>query len=448
MTLMILKFCGAFFVNFVFYDFFKNQLKPQIKDKKHIAIVLLLCTAVIWTVNTWHNGFANLIFGLSTLTVQMLLLFRDEGRKELFLLLTGEAVVLFLEIMTALFFGRSYLWLLLMEAAGCSQAEGDFIISILVYLAAWLVLRSLKFYFLRKKCAFEERFPLSFFVLPLSTVLIYLGIFFRKEGGKLALYSTVLGCILLPAANILMFYTIHKLFFVSQTNREQQLAKQQTALQQRYYQHLEEIDLDHRRYAHDLKNCMASIGALAAAGGNEEIVALLGDMKEELDTLTIRLYTDNTILNALLWEKEALAKRHGIQMDIVAKTTPEWRCIPGRDLIVMAGNLLDNAIEAAEQCPEKYVSVALYTREHFLVAEVENTCTGRRRLNGVFLSTKQDVTNHGFGLSSVRHTVEKYGGTLYVQQNGGRFTAILTIAKVCLPSRSCEAAGPPQNLPV
>ena len=43
-------------------------------------------------------------------------------------------------------------------------------------------------------------------------------------------------------------------------------------------QHLEEIDLGHRRYAHDLKNCMVSIAALAADGGNEEILSLLGDI--------------------------------------------------------------------------------------------------------------------------------------------------------------------------
>lgn len=52
--------------------------------------------------------------------------------------------------------------------------------------------------------------------------------------------------------------------------------EQQAVLQQRYYKHLEEIDLGHRRYAHDLKNCMVSIAALAAGGGNEEILSLLG----------------------------------------------------------------------------------------------------------------------------------------------------------------------------
>ena len=105
---------------------------------------------------------------------------------------------------------------------------------------------------------------------------------------------------------------------------EQQLVEQQAALQQRYYKHLEEIDLEHRRYAHDLKNCMVSIGALAVAGGNEEITALLGDMEVELDTLTGKQYTPNKVLNAILWEKSVLAeRRNSVRMAVFV-----WHCMP------------------------------------------------------------------------------------------------------------------------
>ena len=164
-------------------------------------------------------------------------------------------------------------------------------------------------------------------------------------------------------------------------------------------------------------------------------MALLGDMEVELNTLTGQRYTANPILNALLWEKESLAGRHGVRMEIEAEEAPEWACIQGKDMIVMAGNLLDNAIESAEQCSEGRVHVALYAGEHFLVAEIENTCAGLLSLNGkTLLSTKSDAANHGFGISNVRDTVKKYGGTLYTEQKDSRFTAVLTIAKTCLTS--------------
>ncbi|MDE7222886.1 MAG: ATP-binding protein, partial [Acetatifactor sp.] len=77
--------------------------------------------------------------------------------------------------------------------------------------------------------------------------------------------------------------------------------------------------------------------------------------------------------------------------------------------------------------------VALYAEEHFLVVEVKNTCAKQQPPHEKsLLSTKPDTANHGFGLSNVRDTAKKYGGTLYTQQKDGWFTAILTIAKICL----------------
>ena len=194
---------------------------------------------------------------------------------------------------------------------------------------------------------------------------------------------------------------------------------------------------------------MVSIAALAADGGNEEILSLLGDMEVELDTLTGKRYTSNPVLNAILWEKSVLADRQGVRMDIAAEENPGWACIAGKDLIVMAGNLLDNetcsllgnlldnAIEAARQCAHGSVHAAMHAQEHFLVMEVENTCINTPAANGKVkhilpASTKLDAENHGFGITNARDTAQKYGGLLYIEQNGNRFTAILTIAKSCL----------------
>lgn len=429
----ILKFGGSLFVNFVFYDFFSGQLRARVKDRKRIFLILLLCAAAVRVVNFFNNSLANLAFGMLILAVQALLLFKDDYRRELFLILIGEAVALFMELVVYLFFGKLPLWALLRETFHYTQEVEDYILGILAYILCWLILHGLKSYFLSTRYTMRERFPLSFFVLPFSTALIYLSIFFDERGGNWTEYSLNLGYVLLPAANILMFYTINKLFFVCEKNREQQLMEQQTVLQQKYYKHLEEIDVGHRRYAHDLKNCMVSIGALAAAGGNKEITALIGDMETELDALTGKHYTSNNIFNAILWEKTVLAERDGVRMEITAEENPEWEYISGRDLIVMAGNLLDNAIEAAKQCRDGSVNVALHAREHFLVMEVENTCLEPLRTEGnIFISTKPDVREHGFGILNVSDTAEKYGGLLYTEQEGNRFTAILTIAKDCL----------------
>lgn len=432
MMTALAKFGASLFVNLVFYDFFRDQLRPRVRNRKQLFLILLLCAAALRLVNSFGSSLANLIFGMPILAAQVLLIFKDDYRKEAFLLLIGEAVALFSELVTALFFAKLALWQLLREELHYTQAVEAFIMGILSYVLCWIVLHGLKTCFLGTRYTMREQFPLSFFILPLSTALIYIGIFFGNEGAVWAQYCLKCGIIILPLANILLFYTINKLFFVSEKIREQQLMEQQAVLQQRYYKHLEEIDLGHRRYAHDLKNCMVSIAALAAGGGNEEILNLLGDMEVELDTLTGKRYTSNHILNAILWEKSVLAERHGVQMDLAVEENSGWACIAGKDLIVMAGNLLDNAIEAAKQCAQGSVHVTLHTEEHFLVMEVENTRINNGERHPLQGSTKPDAGNHGFGISNVQDTAKKYGGLLYIEQNEDCFTAILTIAKSCL----------------
>lgn len=429
---VILKFGGTLFVHLVFYDFFRDQLKPRVWDRKLRFLILLLCAAALRLVNSFDSRLINLIFGLLVLAAPVLLIFKDDHRKEAFLLLIGGAVTLFSELVIELFFAKIPLWQLIREELHYTREAEKYMMGILSYILCWFVLHGLKICFLGTQYKMRENFPLSFVILPFSTTLIYLGIAFGNDDAVWAQYSLKSGLFILPLANVLLFYTINKLFFVSEKSREQQ-----AALQQRYYKHLEEIDLGHRRYAHDLKNFMVSIAALAAGGGNQEILSLLEDMEVELDTLTGKRYTSNPVLNAILWEKSVLADRQGVRMDIVAEENPGWACIPGKDLIVMAGNLLDNAIEAARQCAHGSVHAAIHVQEHFLVMEVENTCINTQIANNggkhiMPASTKPDAGNHGFGIANVRDTAQKYGGLLYIEQNGDRFTAILTIAKSCL----------------
>ena len=429
---VILKFGGTLFVHLVFYDFFRDQLKPRVWDRKLRFLILLLCAAALRLANSFDSRLINLIFGLPVLAAPVLLIFKDDHRKEAFLLLIGGAVTLFSELVIELFFAKIPLWQLIREELHYTREAEKYMMGILSYILCWFVLHGLKICFLGTQYKMREHFPLSFVILPFSTALIYLGIAFGNDGAVWAQYSLKSGLFILPLANVLLFYTINKLFFVSEKSREQQ-----AALQQRYYKHLEEIDLGHRRYAHDLKNCMVSIAALAAGGGNEEILSLLGDMEMELDTLTGKRYISNPVLNAILWEKSVLADRQGVRMDIAAEENPGWACITGKDMIVMAGNLLDNAIEAARQCAHGSVHVVLHAQEHFLVMDVENACINTQIANNggkhiMPASTKPDAGNHGFGIANVRDTAQKYGGLLYTEQNGDRFTAILTIAKSCL----------------
>lgn len=88
------------------------------------------------------------------------------------------------------------------------------------------------------------------------------------------------------------------------------------------------------------------------------------------------------------------------------------------ELFTILGNLLDNALEAAEKCCnfKKYVNLKIHTVNRMLALEVENGYQEEpQKRRGKFISLKQGEGEHGWGIENVREIVEKNGGTMEVE---------------------------------
>lgn len=91
------------------------------------------------------------------------------------------------------------------------------------------------------------------------------------------------------------------------------------------------------------------------------------------------------------------------------------------DINVLLGNLLENAIEAAQQTDKKYLSVNISLKRGVLKIMIENSfdisniiCEEQQGKGKVLLTTKPFKEQHGIGLKSVKKIVEKYNGTMNV----------------------------------
>ena len=73
---------------------------------------------------------------------------------------------------------------------------------------------------------------------------------------------------------------------------------------------------------------------------------------------------------------------------------------------------------------DKYVSIGL--RKNGLVIVVENSFDGiiKKNIHGNIISIKENKEHHGYGLKSIRKTVEKYDGELVVEIRGNIFRAV------------------------
>ena len=163
---------------------------------------------------------------------------------------------------------------------------------------------------------------------------------------------------------------------------------------------------------HDIKH---QIRALAGDGTvvNEQALA---DLAHEVEFYDSAVRTNNEALDTILTEKRLTCANEGITLSCVADGTA-LGFMRDADIYSFFGNALDNAIEAVRKLEDPSLrSISLVVRQVAGVASihVENRYAREPVADGegALLTGKENVTNHGFGLRSMRLTVEGYGGTL------------------------------------
>ncbi len=171
------------------------------------------------------------------------------------------------------------------------------------------------------------------------------------------------------------------------------------------------FDLINMKY-HDLKH---QIAGLRAEMSDEERTKWIDSLEQELESYSPELETGNSVLDTIIAGKMMNCRANNIKITCVADgDVLEFMHVA--DICTIFGNALDNAIESVSLIddPEKrLIHLSLSQKKNFVLIQINNYCEGTITMkNGYPVTTKADKGNHGFGLKSIRYTVEKYHGTL------------------------------------
>ena len=221
--------------------------------------------------------------------------------------------------------------------------------------------------------------------------------------------------------NMLTFYLYYALADAYQKLQEQSLMERQLSVYENQLEVLMKSEERVRALRHDMKNHMLELGAMAKRAHNEEMESYLSGMQEFMENDMEYISSGNmeadSLLNYLLHKAEQKFCHVTYKISI-----PQELGISNCDLNVVMGNLLDNAIAAAEKSEEKQLSVSIRYDKEVLYIQIRNSfANDLKQFENQFLSTKQDGRQHGIGLQNVRRIVEKYGGTLAFEQEQGMF---------------------------
>lgn len=208
------------------------------------------------------------------------------------------------------------------------------------------------------------------------------------------------------------------------------LKAEQTELLERDYQTLNKSYTTNAKLFHDLHNHVEVMYHYLIQGKTTDAVHYLEDLRTPIQEITQTIWTGDEAIDYLINSKISLAE----QAHIITKTSIEFprnMNIRSVDLTAILGNLLDNALEAAENSKGdlRFVYLTIRRINNMLVIKVENGCDAMPVMSGGEMqSSKRDKLLHGWGLKSIRTAAEHYDGTVETSYNDNIFCAVTTLS--------------------
>lgn len=201
------------------------------------------------------------------------------------------------------------------------------------------------------------------------------------------------------------------------------LLKKNVETQLKHYESLERLDGSMRRFRHDYLNHMHSLLSLLK-------MKQYGDAEKYIEKLIgsdsnqgVIFRTGNRLADAILTEKSVLCR--GTAEIVFDGHIP---CgIDNTDLCIILSNLLDNAAEACAKLDgASVIDVAADERHGYFVLTVKNPTDDARTYSAVPETTKQDASEHGFGLMNVTAAAASHEGIVEIQCKNMVFEISLT----------------------
>jgi two-component system, CitB family, sensor kinase len=191
-----------------------------------------------------------------------------------------------------------------------------------------------------------------------------------------------------------------------------------------------------RAQSHEFANRLHTLVGLVELGRNDEAIQFVTDVSAARADLTERLQADigDAKLVAMILGKVSLADERDVQLRVMDDSHVSAPISDISQVLTVAGNLIDNAIDAAAQAPgPRWVELTIVAAEHDLLVRVRDSGRGVPHdmreavfMDGVTTKTSTTGARRGLGLALVRKVVEGRGGMISVGHDSGAvFTAVL-----------------------
>ena len=173
---------------------------------------------------------------------------------------------------------------------------------------------------------------------------------------------------------------------------------------------------EYRVLNHDIKNHLIAIDDLLSSNQIDEAKEYISSLIGTYQKNKIGFFTGDDLIDGLLTMKYETAKQYDIKFEIAANLA-NIVDISSIDKCTIFGNALDNAIEAnaSKDIDNKFIQIKSRKASNLVIITISNSFDGNiHQVDKKFLSTKNNPTMHGIGISNIEKAVNKYGGEITV----------------------------------
>lgn len=227
----------------------------------------------------------------------------------------------------------------------------------------------------------------------------------------------------------LFFYMLMAARTESEKNRLRDVARQ-TRMQLQIYQNKQELYTKQGKRLHEYKNQLLTISHMLEQGLVSQTLALIQDLTGGIAKELERIYTNHPTADAILNMKRQEALSREINVNIICSDLKDLM-LKEDEIIILLGNLLDNAMEAAEKCESgRSIQIGIVQEERQFVITVRNPCAEQPHWEeGRIATSKPDGENHGFGLEAIQEIVGRYDGSFAIKAEENCVKATVVIPK-------------------
>lgn len=396
----IFNFFAILYIHRFMIAFFDNAEKRSEKCLSILYLVYPFLTSIMYFGTNYPilNVIANVI-SLFVISLQYRVAFEQR------IIAIGMIYFTMLIVESACTVATNYIGASLFHVGTYKNIVGLVIFNLLIF-AVSLVVFHLKN--MKKSTYIPHSLWLAITVIPISSITAILMILHNSSIHQIQAIFI-----------IVMFLVINGCtFFLYDALIESYNTKLQTVLlaeEKEYYynqcQYMQQSEQEMRAFRHDIQNQLDMIYEFMKQESSEQIEQCTFKIADRLHHSELFSNTNHIALDSILNLKLTQAHNKGIHVTCDS-SVPEDLQLDSSDLMVILGNLLDNAITAAEKIENNaFISVQVIYDKGMLFITIENSYDGQlKETNGRLLSTKANKEYHGFGIKNIKKTLEQYHG--------------------------------------